>query len=180
MYDITNSKVKQKNAKSSDIQLSDVTNGPLPRVCPSTALIGLSTDPTSSMNQINVINYSSQVKIDLEESTGITLDAKSGFLYAIKDFGERRALRKGNQKIITVCASKTMDAVTISDNNVNLNCLTSGPSGLYAIDSKSGGFGKIDIKTGKFNRIGDVSFEFSLNYICNFCCYSHILIHKIE
>lgn len=156
MYDIDDGSTKQKNISPSNVFMLDVTNGPLSEVCPASKLTGLSIDPTESINDINPMSFSSSSKKALAESPGITQDKASGTLYALKGF------KKGDQNLIAVCSKKSIDVAPISPSSVALTCLTSGPSGVYAIDLESKSFGAINVKSGKFTRVGDLASPYDM------------------
>ena len=80
-------------------------------------------------------------------SYGVTYDPISGRIYSL-DENEDFSLKL----VSTFAFDDEETSVPISPSNVVLDCLTSGPAGIYSLDT-TGRIGKINTETGKWTAL---------------------------
>jgi len=89
--------------------------------------------------------------MDIEDgltASSITNDPISGNTYVIS-----RETTSNTQRINRLCEGELHDAIPISPSSINLYCLTSGPSGVYAVETNGLSIGKLDTITGEWTYL---------------------------
>jgi len=109
--------------------------------------------PGNAIYEIDESTLKAKKLLDTEDvqAVSITNDPISGNMYVIT------GTEAGNQTLNRLCEGKLHPIVPISPSAVNLYCLTSGPNGVYAVESSGQslengtiGLGKLDVNTGKW------------------------------
>ena len=113
----------------------------------SAAYTGISAEP------YYVVDVNSNFKItnlfEFKDGLGLTYDPATGRNYALSGFST------GNQ-LSEICGYSSIPIATLSPPNVALSCLTSGPSGVMALNiaSLEVEYGKLDTTKGNFKSLG--------------------------
>lgn len=113
------------------------------------AYTAISYFPDNAIYQIDE-SYNAEKILDPEDGTylySITNDPISGNTYVIS--GDAN----GNQSINRLCEGELHDNIPISPSSINLYCLTSGPSGVYAVETRDLSIGKLDTDTGEWTYV---------------------------
>jgi hypothetical protein len=113
------------------------------------AYTAISYFPDNAIYQIDE-SYNAEKILDPEDGTylySITNDPISGNTYVIS--GDTN----GNRSINRLCEGELHDNIPISPLSISLYCLTSGPSGVYAVETIDLSIGKLDTDTGEWTYV---------------------------
>lgn len=124
----------------------------------SAAYTAVSYFPENAIYQIDGDDGTAEKVLDTEDVTAISItnDPVTGFTYVIT--GDTA----GEQKLNRFCNGELLPIVPISPSSVNLYCLTSGPNGVYAVESTQApsgevSLGKLDTSSGEWTEVAPIA-----------------------
>jgi len=108
--------------------------------------------PENAIYEIDESTLNAKKILDTEDvgAVSITNDPLTGHMFVVT------GIEPGAQTLNRLCEGKLYPIAPISSPAVNLYCLTSGPNGVYAVESSNVeaiGYGKLDVTTGEWTNI---------------------------
>lgn len=141
-YDFSSPTTVEVETVTPKFRFSDVTGGDL-NSCYD--IVGV----RNKVYGINSDDMTREVLYNLKNILGVTNDPKTGTSFAIV------GAKQGKQTLVELTSSASIPIADIPS-SVLLSCLTSGPSGMFAIDDISGTLGKVSKSKGTFKEVASL------------------------